>query len=107
MTDPDYDQTLCLTTGNCAGSGGVVGGSGTQNRITKFTVTGSTIGDSNISDNGSLITAFSAVNIGDQSGTDTLSLLRLADATGGTTTRNSNLLTLQGAYWTGAVSSNV
>ncbi len=43
-----------------------------------------------------------AVNIGDQSGTDTLSLLRLADATALSTTKNSNKLTLQGAYWSGA-----
>ncbi|MGE5042205.1 MAG: beta strand repeat-containing protein, partial [Candidatus Levyibacteriota bacterium] len=107
ITVPDYDGTICLTTGNCAGSGGVVGGTGTQNRITKFTVTGSTIGDSNISDDGTVITAFSALNIGDQTGTDTLSLLRLSDASAGTQTINSNALTFQGAYWSGGISNNI
>jgi len=107
LTIPDGDGALCLTTGNCAGTGGVVGGNGNQNRIAKFTVTGSNIGDSNLSDTGTLITALSGLSIGDQTGTDTLSLLRLSNATSGTTKQNSNLLTLQGAYWTGATSSNV
>ncbi|MBI5465774.1 MAG: hypothetical protein HY974_00625, partial [Candidatus Kerfeldbacteria bacterium] len=107
ITIPDASGALCLTTGNCAGSGGVVGGNGLQNRIAKFTSTGSNIGDSNLSDSGSLITALSGLSIGDQAGTDTLSLLRNSDATSGTTIQNSNLLTLQGAYWTGTASNNV
>lgn len=46
-------DTFCLVTlGNCAGSGGGVTGSGTNNRVAKFTSTGSTIGDSTISDDG-------------------------------------------------------
>jgi hypothetical protein len=48
--------TICLSTGNCAGSGGGVTGSGTNNRITKFTSTGSTVGDSTISDDGTNVT---------------------------------------------------
>src|SRR5581483_12197617 len=95
--------TLCLTTGNCAGSGGVVGGAGTANKLAKFTLTGSEIGDSNITDTGSLISLASAANIGDLTGAeDTLTVLRHADATSGATTQNSSLLTLQGAYWDGA-----
>jgi hypothetical protein len=106
ITVPDSDGDLCLTSGNCAGTGGVVGGNGTLNRVAKFTVTGSNIGDSNITDNGTIIETLSGVNIGDQTGTDTLTLLRLSDATGGDLTNDSNLLTLQGSYWTGAASAN-
>ncbi|MBI5036358.1 S-layer family protein, partial [Candidatus Micrarchaeota archaeon] len=54
-TLPDSTGTICLSTGNCAGSGGSVAGSGTNNRLAKFTSTGSNIGDSSISDNGSLV----------------------------------------------------
>ncbi|HWY78770.1 MAG TPA: hypothetical protein VNW29_00260, partial [Candidatus Sulfotelmatobacter sp.] len=104
---PDATGTICLTTGNCAGSGGIVGGSGTQYHLALFTTTGSNIGDSHITDNGTVITALSGVNIGNQSGTDSLSLLRFADATGVSPTQNSNLFNLQGAYWTGATSNNV
>jgi len=44
--------TICLTTGNCAGSGGgVTTGGGTTNRLPKFTGSQS-LGDSNISDDG-------------------------------------------------------
>ena len=44
--------TICLSTGNCAGSGGgVTTSGGTTNRIPKFTGSNS-LGDSNISDNG-------------------------------------------------------
>ncbi len=48
--------SICLTTGNCAGTGGGVTGTGTNNRITKFTSTGSTVGDSTITDNGTTVT---------------------------------------------------
>lgn len=48
--------SICLTTGNCAGLGGGVTGTGTNNRITKFTSTGSTVGDSTITDNGTAVT---------------------------------------------------
>ncbi len=107
ITIPDATGTICLTTGNCAGAGGVVGGTGTQNRIVKFTTTGSNIGDSNIVDNGTDITALSGVTVGDQLGTDTLTLTQLADATSGAPTQSSNLFTLQGSYWTGATANTV
>ena len=48
--------TICLTTGNCAGSGtGVTTAGGTTNRIPKFTGS-QALGDSNISDNGTDVT---------------------------------------------------
>ncbi|HSX33896.1 MAG TPA: hypothetical protein VLF91_06190 [Candidatus Saccharimonadales bacterium] len=49
--------TLCLTTGNCAGTGGGVTGSGTNNHVAKFTGTGSAIGDSIITDDGTTVAA--------------------------------------------------
>ncbi|MGI8419437.1 MAG: MerR family transcriptional regulator, partial [Candidatus Levyibacteriota bacterium] len=106
------DATFCVTGAggsNCAGTGGVVGGQGDQYRLPKFTDAGvgSNIGDSNLSDNGTVITTLSGLNIGDQSGTDTLSLLRSANATAGSLTKNSNLLTLQGSYWNGLASTNL
>jgi len=36
LTVPDMNGSLCLTTGNCAGTGGVVGGQGDQYRIAKI-----------------------------------------------------------------------
>lgn len=47
--------TICLSTGNCAGAGGGITGSGSTNQLAKFTG-GGTIGDSSISDNGSVVT---------------------------------------------------
>ncbi len=61
--------TICLTSGNCAGSGGGVTGSGTNNRISKFTSTGSTLGDSTISDDGTTVTT--SANLVIQGGTGT------------------------------------
>jgi hypothetical protein len=56
ITLPDATGTVCLTTGNCAGAGtGVTTSGGTTDRLAKFTGS-QAIGDSNISDNGSLIT---------------------------------------------------
>ena len=52
---PDADGTICLSSGNCTGSGGGVLGSGSNNKIAKFTGAGS-IGDSSISDTGSSVT---------------------------------------------------
>ncbi len=57
-TLPDPGQAsanICLSTGNCAGAGGGVTGSGTNNRLSKFTSTGSTIGDSTLSDDGTTV----------------------------------------------------
>lgn len=36
LTVPDADGTICLTTGNCAGTGAGLGGSGTQNYVAKW-----------------------------------------------------------------------
>ena len=52
-TFPDATGEVCIDVlGNCAGAGGIVAGTGTQNFIAKFTSTGSTIGDSTIFDDG-------------------------------------------------------
>ena len=57
-------DSFCLVTlGNCAGSGGGVTGSGTNDRVAKFTSTGSTVGDSSLSDNGSAVTVNGNVNL--------------------------------------------
>jgi len=64
--------TICLTSGNCAGSGGGVTGSGTNNRLAKFTSTGGTIGNSTISDTGTTVTT--SVNLVVQGGSATLGI---------------------------------
>ncbi len=50
LTVPDASGTICLTTGNCAGTGAGLGGSGTQNYVAKwngtFDLTNSLIYDS-------------------------------------------------------------
>ncbi len=53
---PAGPYTICTTVGNCAGSGGGVTGSGTNNQIVKFTSNGSTVGDSSLSDSGGAVT---------------------------------------------------
>jgi fibronectin-binding autotransporter adhesin len=50
------DQICLLGLANCVGTGGGVTGSGTQNRLAKFTSTGNTIGDSTITDTGTAVT---------------------------------------------------
>jgi hypothetical protein len=63
---PDPGTTtadICLTTGNCSGVGGGVTGSGTNNRLSKFTSTGSTLGDSTITDNGTLVSTSADLTI--------------------------------------------
>lgn len=65
ITLPDDSGTVCLTSGNCAGTGGgVTTAGGTTNRIAKFTGA-QTIGDSIISDDGSTVTVAGtlAVNV--------------------------------------------
>ena len=47
---------VCTTAGNCAGTGGVVGGTGTAGTIAVWTGTGLTIGDSLLSQVGSVVT---------------------------------------------------
>jgi excisionase family DNA binding protein len=46
---------VCLNTGNCAGLGGIIGGTGTLNYIPKFTPDGSNIGNSLLYDNGTSV----------------------------------------------------
>jgi hypothetical protein len=48
--------TICLSTGNCAGSGGGITGSGTSGKLAKFNGSG-TITDSSLSESGSTVTA--------------------------------------------------
>ncbi|HTH72626.1 MAG TPA: hypothetical protein VL737_04670, partial [Candidatus Pristimantibacillus sp.] len=73
--------SICLTTGNCAGTGGGVTGSGTNNQLAKFTSTGGTIGDSTISDDGSTVTT--SVNLVVQGG---LATVGIANSQAGTLT---------------------
>ncbi|HSX27440.1 MAG TPA: NosD domain-containing protein, partial [Patescibacteria group bacterium] len=55
--------TICTTAGNCVGTGGGVSTpGGTTNRVAKFTAAQS-IGDSNISDDGTTVTILSALGI--------------------------------------------
>ncbi len=57
LPDAGGNDTLCLENlGNCAGSGGGVTGAGTNNQIAKFTSTGSTVGDSTLTDDGVNVT---------------------------------------------------
>jgi hypothetical protein len=55
--------SICLTTGNCAGSGGgVTSAGGTVNRLAKFTGA-QAIGDSIITDNGTTVTIAGALSV--------------------------------------------
>ncbi|MET0779699.1 MAG: hypothetical protein ABWY71_02595, partial [Candidatus Saccharimonadales bacterium] len=69
---------ICLTTGNCAGSGGgVTTGGGTTDRVAKFTGT-QAIGDSSLSDDGTTVTVNGTANLVVQGGTATLGTLSQA-----------------------------
>ncbi len=58
LPDPGLASVnICLSTGNCAGAGGGVTGTGTNGKIAKFNSTGSTIADSTLSESGSTVTA--------------------------------------------------
>jgi hypothetical protein len=76
LPDPGAGSaTICLTTGNCAGSGGgVTTGGGTTNRISKFTGS-QTIGDSSVSDDGTTVTVNGTANLVVQGGTGTFGTL--------------------------------
>jgi hypothetical protein len=64
--------TICLSTGNCAGSGsGVTTTGGTTNRVSKFSGA-QALTDSSISDNGTDVTINGSVNLVVQGGTGTL-----------------------------------
>jgi hypothetical protein len=55
LPDPNASTAIiCLDTGNCAGAGGGITGSGSTNQIAKFTASG-TIGDSSLSDDGTTV----------------------------------------------------
>ena len=63
LPDPGTSTaTFCLTTGNCAGLGGGITGSGTTGRIAKFTASGS-IGDSILTETSGLISVAGSINI--------------------------------------------
>jgi len=73
LPDPGAaSATICLTTGNCAGTGtGVTTSGGTTNRLSKFTAA-QAVGDSSVSDNGTTVTINGSVNLAVQGGTSTL-----------------------------------
>src|SRR6185503_3816548 len=54
---------ICTSAGNCVGvSGGAIGGSGTVNKLAKFTGSGFTIGDSILTDNGTTVSVAGTLN---------------------------------------------
>jgi parallel beta-helix repeat protein len=54
----------CTTAGNCTGvSGGAIGGGGTAGKLAKFTGSGFTIGDSLLSESGSVVAVNGSINI--------------------------------------------
>ena len=67
-TLPDEDGIVCLTSGNCVGTGGggAIGGSGTLNTIALFTPDGNNIGDSALTQSGSDITAAGDLYVNDR-----------------------------------------
>ncbi len=70
-TLPDATGDICLSTGNCAGSGGGIVGSGSNNTVAKFTGTG-TIGDSSITDDATTVTITANKNFALADGTGVL-----------------------------------
>ncbi|HSW66655.1 MAG TPA: hypothetical protein VLI54_05960 [Bacillota bacterium] len=76
LPDPGVGAaTVCLTTGNCAGSGtGVTTSGGTTDRVSKFTGA-QALGDSTISDDGTTVTVNGTANLVVQGGTSTFGTL--------------------------------
>jgi fibronectin-binding autotransporter adhesin len=86
--------TICLSTGNCAGSGGGITGSGTPGTLSKFNGTG-TITDSTLSESGSTLTATGNVVI---QGSNSLTLGTSSSLDGSVTFRTAagaNTVSLQ------------
>ncbi len=95
-------QNVCtVESGNCAGSGTGITGSGTTNRIAKFTA-GQAVGDSNISDDGTSVVISTGATIQGSSGL-TLGTTGVTGQLVFKNSTNANTLTLQ----SGASSGNL
>jgi hypothetical protein len=95
--------TICLSTGNCAGSGGGITGSGSSGDIALFNGSGSITNSANLSESGSTVTDSGSLIIQSAGG---LSLGTASGNNGATVfnnSTNSNTLTLQ----SGATASNL
>ncbi|HEX7260017.1 MAG TPA: hypothetical protein VF272_03760, partial [Candidatus Saccharimonadia bacterium] len=103
LPDPGASTaTICLSSGNCAGAGGGVTGTGTAGTLAKFTASG-VIGDSLVSETGSAVTVSGTLAI---TGASTVTLGTSTSATGSlifNNAANGNTLTLQ----SGATGSNL
>lgn len=87
-------QTICtVESGNCAGSGSGITGSGTTNKLAKFTA-GQTVGDSSISDDGTTVTVGASQIIQGASGL-TIGNSGVDGVLSFKNGSNSNVLTLQ------------
>ena len=71
---------ICLSTGNCIGSGAGIGGGGTNGKIALFTPDGSHVGDSALTQSGSDITSTGSLTL--QGGSATLGVAGPAGTTG-------------------------
>jgi hypothetical protein len=92
-TFPDDSGTVCLTTGNCAGSGGgVTTTGGTTNRLARFTGS-QAIGDSSITDNGSAVSLAAGVSLSTTTGGTITSAGTLTASNGFTQTTGALSLT--------------
>ena len=80
--------TVCTTSGNCAGVGGSITGSGTAGNLAKFTGTGA-IGNSILTDNGTTVTIAGNLAVG-TSGASQLSLGVGSSASGTLVFKNSS-----------------
>jgi hypothetical protein len=93
-------QTVCtVETGNCAGSGSGITGSGTANKLAKFTGS-QAIGDSSISDDGTVVTVATGQIVQGAAGL-TIGTTGIDGKIVLTNSVNSNTLTLQSGATTG------